>query len=174
MIYPFSSGICNEDEKGSNLLSIFSFSPTPNPLLSRTPKFIFLETAVFPDGREQVRDLYTPFGLVHLISGGDRNKMLQISKEFLEEMNWEIENVTPSVSYMQEGRPARFPVKKETWLGSGMGTRVYLVKRVDSIEFVTGALNEELVVFPAFSSVGGQYENDKAQFRELSEGKNCF
>jgi hypothetical protein len=147
----------------------------PNPFYSRTPQYIFLETAGFKDGREEICDLYTPFGKVQLLSGGLLSDILSISGIFLETIRSTLVDVTKKIqvyNYVQEDdrKYGPFPLKKEHWPGAGTPTKLYLVQSAESIDIE----KSELVFFSSIVLAKGQYERDKAQFQELSEGKNCF
>lgn len=165
--------------KKLNYETWFNVWQTPNPFHARTPQYMFLETDVFKDA-EEIRALYTPFGMVGLLSEGNRDIMLRISKEFLTGMDWELQDVSDTVhsyNYSQDGdrRYGPFPFKKESKKVAGTPSKLYLIKRVGSIDFMTGGSpSEELVIFPIPYILPSQHEQDKAQFNELSNGKNCF
>ena len=158
--------------------------PTPNPFYYRTPKYMYLETAIFKNGEEKEEEeeivkLYTPFGDVKLLSGGSFSEMLQISKEFLSTMEWELVEVTKTIklyNYIQQGdrKFGPFSLKKETWSGAGTPTKLYLIQKVDDIDFISDTSQNDLVVFQSVILMNGQYEQDTAQFKELSCDENCF
>jgi hypothetical protein len=167
----------------------FESWPTPNPFYSRTPKYMFLETALNRDGAEVLVDLYTPFGEVKLLGGGCLDTIEHVSKTFLNEMDWEIEDVTKKVklySYSQtdDRRYGPFPFKEEEWKGSGRHSKLYLIKRVGPTHFfgheasapggASVPTEEELFYYSNVGLKSGQYEKDKAQFEELSGKKNAF
>lgn len=153
--------------------------PTPNEFHSRTPKYLFLETSVY-HGKEELCSLYTPFGEVKLLSGGWRDKMLGVSKDFFSSMEWELEDVTQRIhifSYKQDMDrkigPYRF--KTEQWKGAGCESKLYLIKSIPSANFYQESSSaEELILFDQALLADGQYAKDVQQFKCLSKGKNRF
>lgn len=157
----------------------FESWPTPNPYYCRTPKYMFLETAIWKDGKEEIVLLYTPFGQVPLLSGGWCNEILKISKKFLKSMDWKLIDVTKTIkvyNYIQEDdkKFGPFPLKKEQWKGSGTPTKLYLISRVGEIDFISNKDNVELFFFSTLVLKHGQYEKDNEQFKQLSQNTNKF
>jgi len=157
----------------------FESWPSPNPYYSRTSKYIYLETAIWEDGKEEIVTLYTPFGQVALLSGGWCHQILQISKNLLESMDWKLIDVTKTIkvyNYVQEDATkfGPFPLKKEQWSGSGTPTKLYLIAKVGEIDFISDIDNVELIFFSTLVLKKGQYEKDDKNFKQLSGNTNKF
>jgi hypothetical protein len=161
-----------------NYATGFNVWPYPNPGHGRTPKYLFLETEILrSDYPEELVNLYTPFGEVKLLSGGFTSDLFHVSKEFLANIDWLIEEVTHKVHYyghydQKENRKIAF-LEKESWKNSN-SRRLYLIKSVGSINLFPDGVEEELTIFSNVMLAVGQAEKDRAQFMELSNERNCF
>ena len=174
----------------------FTGWPTPNPIFLRTNGYLVLGTLVCVqmDGNvtEQLDIMYTPFGEVHIMSGGWVTDMVNISKEFMDTMDmiWTIEDCTDKIKFFQgydmESKCLRFHYPRvvftvhETFhldkphaIGCSCSRKFYLIKNVDHIELPSDG---EIIVAHRTrdGASSGLYENSLELFKSVSGGKNQF
>jgi hypothetical protein len=162
----------------------FTGWPTPNPIFMRTNGYLVLGTGVCVqmngDVTEQLGTMYTPFGEVHLMSGGLFTDMVNISKEFMDTMDmiWTIEDCTDKIKFFQhydiESKCLRFhyPGVEFPPHASGFSRKFYLIKNVDHIELPSDG--EIIVAQHTRCTNSSLYENSLELFKSVSGGKNQF
>ncbi len=141
----------------------------PRPCENRTPKYLFLETAVCSEG-ETLCCLYTPFGQINVLPGGCGSTLKAITVFFFNLMDWKLEDVTQRVrvyNYAQEAniKYGHYPFKKEQYPGACDQSKLYLIKSVGDIELYQP--KKELVVSEEYSMMSGatrvyqQYQDEE-------------
>ena len=161
--------------------SPFKGWPEPNPYWWRTPKYLILETEMFDSGTEPIEEhitkLYSPLGEIRLCPGGGLDDLIKISKTFMANVKWKIEDATTRVQwadYIQEKdrviRPRQLSKEDRE------SKRFYLVKSVGDIALAPETIpdNEPLLVYVSLGLTQDQYALDKKMFATLSSDKRCF
>ena len=154
-----------------NFLTVFDYS-LEHPLYgsrNRTPRYILLETKI-ADGVEMLEALYTPFGMLRLLAwqGHSNEDDMLLSKRFLDEFDWKIEDVTGIASecyYFQQNDEIRGP-----WGWKVDGSRMYIVQCVGQIHFVSTQDTFKSILFSELVLEIGQDHKDRATLEELSLG----
>jgi hypothetical protein len=152
----------------------------PNPNFYRTSYNLILQTSyVKGDPNEVINYLYTPFGQVHLMSGGFKDTLMEISKEFMEKMNWVIEDCSDNIKmfyyYNVKHKKLYYQIlPTESYEGAGDIVRFYLIKMVDDIylpcdDDICVAIN--LLEHP---DGGTLYNDDRERFVDMSKNTNQF
>jgi hypothetical protein len=154
----------------------FAGWPIPNGTHYRTPEFLFLKTMVYPDGREHPIRLFTSFGEVMIMEGGNFVDAMCISKVFMKTMNWDIIDVSDTIvgyHYTQKTNVRHGPsyFNKQLFNGSKVEVKIYFIARIGDITY---PIDKHLAVFYLVIREESQYKLDNEQFKLVSGGRMCF
>lgn len=140
-------------------------SSVVNRIQGRTPENILMLVSL-REGGEKVECLFSPFGNIDFWPGSGITWVpdkLNISKGFLEGMDWELEDVTGSVwvvSRFNVEKPLREDIKKE---------RLYVVKRVGCIQFDVS--DSERLCFYNDSNVLEGWDDERISLKSFADEK---
>jgi hypothetical protein len=126
----------------------------------------------FSDKEQSLEKLYTPFGQILTDSAILISQSQAIAKEFLATMDWDIRDVTNEIRVCEytdkdeNGKPKEYyerDFKKETYPGSKLPPKLYLVTRVGNVRLPPPTSKLKI-----YDHVGGHsYEADKELLKKL-------
>jgi hypothetical protein len=159
----------------------FDTWPVPSRTRMRTSKYIFLETSEWwADGTEKICELYTPLGSIHLLGCAFDDTQREITKKFVDRMDWKIREIMDEVAYYHDYLQALnvqrgpYPFRQESYSGARNRCRLYLIESVGSTVFWQEGSHDELALYEDLLLTKVQECIDSSQFAVLSSGTDAF
>ncbi len=161
----------------------FKSSPTPNPCYNRTQQHLFLEKTTLINKEymsqsgntiENLR-LFTPFGLVEMISNPNSKERHEQATNFLAHMDWDIVDVTDKIMIYTYAKEENKSYPQQPRKDIYRKFTIHLVTRIGSIQLVPKDSDiNKLDLFYYNSVIGVDHEQENQLFNSVSGGKNCF